>query len=192
MLLGILASSRLAAAGDYESIATVTVGSGGASTVTFNSIPSNYAHLQFRISARSTISGTSSDNIAFRINGDSGANYSTHNLYGTGAGAFSAAFAGLNYAYFPSCISSAGNLSNVFAGVVADFLDYSNTSKNTTIRALAGYDENANSGPVVYDNRIQLSSAFWNNTAAVNSIVFQTSGSFAQHSHFALYGIKAA
>ena len=190
-LVGIIASSGVGVAGgDYESISTVTVGSGGAATVTFSSIPSTYQHLQFRIYARSTIAGTSSDNIAFRINGDTGSNYSTHNLYGTGAGAYAAAFAGLSYAYLPSTIASSGNLANTFAGVVVDVLDYANTNKNTTIRALGGYDENANSGGSVYDNRIQLSSAFWNNTAAVNSFVFQTSGNFAQYTTFALYGIK--
>lgn len=190
-LIGIIASSGgVTVASDYESISTVTVGSGGASTVTFSSIPSTYQHLQFRIYARSTIAGTSSDNIAFRINGDTGSNYSTHNLYGTGAGVYAAAFAGLSYAYLPSTIASSGNLANTFAGVVVDVLDYANTNKNTTIRALGGYDENSNSGGSVYDNRIQLSSAFWNNTAAVNSFVFQTSANFAQYTTFALYGIK--
>jgi len=178
------------AVGDYESISTVTVGSGGASSITFSSIPSTYQHLQFRIIARSTLAGTSSDNIAFRINGDTGSNYSTHNLYGTAAGAYSAAFAGLSYAYFPSVISSAGNLASTFAGLVVDVLDYSNTNKNTTLRALGGFDENANSGPTFYENRIQLSSAFWNNTAAMSSIVMQTSANFAQYTHVSLYGIK--
>jgi hypothetical protein len=38
-ILGIIASSRLAAVGDFESIATVSVGSGGAADVEFTSIP---------------------------------------------------------------------------------------------------------------------------------------------------------
>jgi hypothetical protein len=38
-ILGIIASSKLSAVGDYESIATVTVGSGGSATVEFTSIP---------------------------------------------------------------------------------------------------------------------------------------------------------
>ena len=32
----------------YESIATVTVGAGGTSTITFSSIPTGYTHLQIR------------------------------------------------------------------------------------------------------------------------------------------------
>jgi hypothetical protein len=43
-ILGVIASSRLAAAvGDFESIATVTVGGGGAASVTFSSIPATYS-----------------------------------------------------------------------------------------------------------------------------------------------------
>jgi hypothetical protein len=47
-ILGIIASSRLAAVGDYESIATVSVGGGGAADVEFTSIPGTYTHLQIR------------------------------------------------------------------------------------------------------------------------------------------------
>jgi hypothetical protein len=47
-ILGIIASSRLAAVGDFESIATVSVGSGGAADVEFTSIPATYTHLQIR------------------------------------------------------------------------------------------------------------------------------------------------
>jgi hypothetical protein len=189
---GIIASSRPVVSGAFQSMSTVTVGSGGAATVTFSSIPSNFQHLQFRIHARSTIAGTSSDNIAFRINGDTGSNYSTHSLYGTGDGsAYAAAFAGLSYAYFPSTIASSGNLSNVFAGVIADFHNYGNTNMNKTIRVFSGYDENANSGGI-YENRVQLSSAFWNSTTAMTSVVFQTSANFAEGTVFSLYGITGA
>jgi len=34
--------------GDFESIATVSVGSGGAADVTFSSIPATFTHLQIR------------------------------------------------------------------------------------------------------------------------------------------------
>jgi N-methylhydantoinase A/oxoprolinase/acetone carboxylase beta subunit len=45
-ILGIIASSKLSAVGDFESIATVTV---GGTSITFSSIPSTYTHLQIRI-----------------------------------------------------------------------------------------------------------------------------------------------
>ena len=54
--------------GDYESIATVTVGAGGSSSVTFSSIPSTYTHLQIRFTAQCSNSATAADNLAFRFN----------------------------------------------------------------------------------------------------------------------------
>ena len=46
-----------AADGNYESIATVTVGSGGTSTISFTSIPQTYTHLQLRYIARNAYTG---------------------------------------------------------------------------------------------------------------------------------------
>jgi hypothetical protein len=58
-ILGIIASSKLTAAvGDFESIATVTVGGGGAATVEFTSIPATYTHLQLRYIAQKTSNGS--------------------------------------------------------------------------------------------------------------------------------------
>jgi hypothetical protein len=54
LILGILDSGVAASTNSYESIATVTVGSGGASEVEFTSIPSTYTHLQIRALARNT------------------------------------------------------------------------------------------------------------------------------------------
>ena len=51
-ILGILASSYPAVSTSYESIATVTVGSGGAANVEFTSIPGTYTHLQIRMLGR--------------------------------------------------------------------------------------------------------------------------------------------
>ena len=41
----------------YDSIATVVVGSGGASSITFSSVPSTYKHLQIRFIARNDVGG---------------------------------------------------------------------------------------------------------------------------------------
>jgi hypothetical protein len=175
----------------FELIESQTVGSGGAASITFSNIPSTYKHLQIRCVVRSTIAGTAQDNIAFRCNSDSASNYASHNLWGTGSGSgFSSNFSGLTYGYIPSITPSAGNLSNVFAGVVIDILDYSSSSKNKTWRAFGGSDENANSGASAYLTRIQLSSAVWLSTSTLNRIDLTNSGSFAQHSTFSLYGVK--
>ncbi|NCU72421.1 MAG: hypothetical protein EBY66_05360 [Candidatus Fonsibacter lacus] len=60
-ILGIWASqnySRYSITGSYESIATVTVGSGGSSYIEFTSIPATYSHLQIRIISASVFGTT--------------------------------------------------------------------------------------------------------------------------------------
>jgi hypothetical protein len=173
---------------DYESISTVTLGS-AQSSITFSSIPSTYTHLQIRAIARSSIAGTNADNIALRINGDTGNNYTTHALRGSNSLATASAFTSLGYGYLPSTSPSSGNLASTFCGVVLDLLDYTNTNKTKVLRTLSGFDENQASGNAGAPN-IQFSSVLWNSTSAVTSIEFTNSGNFVQYSSFALYGIK--
>jgi len=79
--------------------------------------------------------------------------------------------------------STAG--SNVFAVTVLDLLDYANTSKNKTVRNLAGYDKNG-------AGQIALNSGSWMSTSAVTQIDIspRVGTLFSQYSSFALYGIK--
>jgi len=167
----------------YESIATVTVGSGGSSTITFSSIPSTYKHLQIRAISRDSRALTL-NSLAMRINGDSGANYSYHTILADGS-SITADGGGnsSNTDYMISTGSSA--LANTFAVSVWDILDYSSSTKNKTIRMLGGTDLNGS-------GRLNFTSAGWFNTNAITSLTFFGSGSasFVQYTHFALYGIK--
>ena len=170
-----------AAVGDFESIATVSVGSGGAADVEFTSIPATYTHLQLRITARST----GSLDVIYRLNSDTTAsNYRTHLLYGNGSGATSATIA--NQAYITD-IASTSTIADTFGVAVVDFLDYANTNKYKVSRSLGGFDMNGATGYIL------LMSSLWQNTNAITSIKMNPiTGSFAQYSHFALYGIKGA
>jgi hypothetical protein len=180
LILGIMASQNYPRiTNSYESIATVTVGSGGTSTITFSSIPSTYKHLQLRILARDA--GANGE-FKIELNSDTTTtNYRRHNVYGDGSGAY--ASTGNNNTCAP--VAYSGQTANSFEAVVMDILDYADTNKNTTIRTLFGKDLNG-SGDV------GLQSNLWVNTAAVNNIVFKVVGgtNFVQHSQFALYGIK--
>ena len=82
--LGFFANAP-AAAGDYESISTVTVGAGGTSSISFSSIPSTYKHLQIRFIGTCTVSGEYSQAVYMRVNSDTGSNYSRHSLGGNGS-----------------------------------------------------------------------------------------------------------
>jgi hypothetical protein len=152
----------------------VTVGSGGASTVDFSSIPSTYTHLQLRC----LIKATGAVNPLVRFNGSSASNYYWHGLYGTG----SAAGANTGGGYGGEMILAYQDAQ--WGCAILDLLDYKNTSKNKTIRVLGGCDTNGG-------GQIALNSGFWNSTSAVNQItLFGTT--FQQYSSFALYGIKGA
>lgn len=173
-ILGIIASSLLAAAGDFESIATVTVGSGGASDVTFSSIPGTYTHLQIRGL------GLFNGDTFLQFNGDTNSNYSRHSVYGNGSSA--AAFAESNAARIGANYATSTQPSPF----VADILDYGNTNKYKTVKSLGGVDSNG-SGIIL------LQSGSWRSTSAVTSIkLIASGGTFAQYSHFALYGIRSA
>lgn len=171
----------------FESIATVTVGSGGAADITFTSIPSTYAHLQIRYNAKSASDNIYQGNIiSCHLNSDTNANYKAHRLVGDGSSASSSTWGDSARALVGIVPDSSSTFTNMFGGGVIDFLDYTNTNKNTTIRTLSGTDNNGSGA-------IELTSALWLNTSAVNTIKLYLDGeNFAQHSHFALYGIKGA
>ena len=185
-ILGIIASSTLVAAGDFESIATVSVGSGGAANVEFTSIPATYTHLQVRCIARSDRAASNFDGVAFQFNSDTAANYSAHNLSGDGssASAEAAANASNMNAVLISGVSAGAN---GFGAGITDILDYANTNKYKTIRTLGGMDNNGS-------GLVRFSSGSWRNTNAITSIkmISTNSANFVQYSTFALYGIKSA
>lgn len=184
-ILGIIASSKLSAAGDFESISTVSVGSGGAANVEFTSIPATFTHLQIRGIAKSDNAG-SLDNVQMQFNSDTAANYKSHFLYGTGS-VVGAGVAGSDSLMLTARVTG-GNASyaNIFGVFVIDILDYANTNKYKVHRSLSGHDENG-LGEVFFE------SGLWRNTNAITSIKLYAEGfNWKQYSHFALYGIKGA
>lgn len=170
----------------FESIATVTVGSGGSSSITFSSIPSTYTHLQIRCLARTNKTGDVTDYLKLRYNSDSGSNYAVHLLYGNGASVTALGFSSQSENWMQRAAGGAAT-TGVFGGIVVDVLDYANTSKYKTIRNLGGIDNNGS-------GLIYLASGLWQNTAAINTITILPGDgtSIDQYSSFALYGIKGA
>ena len=161
----------------YESIATTTVGAGGASNIEFTSIPATYTHLQIRAF---TI-GTLQSYYYIRSNSDTGSNYAFHQL--TGDGASVSVEAGTSTAVMFAGQGSASSTAGAVS--VVDVLDYSNANKYKTFRTLTGYDRNGIGG-------VWLRSGLWMNTNAINTLTLVTNNTFAEYSSFALYGIKGA
>jgi hypothetical protein len=178
------ASSSVSMYNGMTALATVNVGSGGLSTIQFNSIPSGYNHLQIRAISRGT-NAAANDASIMQFNGDTGSNYYTyHQIFGDGSSA--AANSGGTGSSIAYIFGSAGSaLANSFAGSILDILDYSNTNKNKTVRNLEGFDVNGSGGYIVFR------SGLWINTAAISSITLTPqASSFAQYSSFTLYGVK--
>jgi hypothetical protein len=171
----------------YESIQTVSVGSGGTTAVDFTSIPSTFKHLQIRSIAR-TINVSKSDDIVMTFNSDTGANYVQHLLVGNGSTAASYSATGQNFIKGVTYAAAATASSNIFGAGVVDVLDYTNTNKNTTVRTLAAMDLNEANTLA----QVQYWSGLWINTAAITSINIKIGGggTIAQYSSFALYGIR--
>ena len=172
--------------GQFYSIQTHIVGSGGASSITFSDIPSTYTHLQIRHIARNGTPTGDAIAVLARFNDDSTyTNYfGRHLLYGDGTDAAAVAQNTSNWtgAYI------GGASQNVEANAhyvnVTDILDYKNSNKNKVVRTLGGGDFNG-SGTVF------LSSSLWLNTSAITKITLVPyTNTFAQYSHFALYGIR--
>jgi hypothetical protein len=172
-----------AVAGDYQSIATTTVGVGGASSISFTSIPATYTHLQIRLLARSTTVASNS-NAYIQFNSDTATNYSYHELTGQGSSASAASgttVSGPRICNYPALSSGA----SMFGAAVIDILDYANTSKNKTYRSLNGNDQNGSGYAILF-------SGAWYNTNAITSITIgdNSGGNFVQYTQAALYGIK--
>lgn len=178
--LGILASASGGA--DYELISTTLVTSAVAS-VTFsslNTVAAGYKHLQLRITERSSASVNSQ--LYLRFNSDSGNNYSEHQLNANGSSVTSYGGNAVSFAPMGTGPES-GATANAFSARVIDILDFSNTSKNKTVRELYGFAAST--------NKVGLYSAGWYSTAAITSLlVGMNAGNIVANSRISLYGLK--
>jgi hypothetical protein len=158
-------------------IAMANVGSAGASFIEFASIPDTYKHLQIRCSIR----GSANNYQLIRLNSDTASNYAYHYIYTTGSTAYSAGSTSTSSMGFTDSTSTA----DILNSLVIDILDYTSTTKNKTLRGLGGFDTNSN-------GFISMNSGLWFKTPEkVTTIRFTPdTGTYAQYSQFALYGIK--
>jgi hypothetical protein len=167
-------------ANTFELIASSTVGSGGAATISFSSIPSTFTDLCVKFSARDN-SSYIANNIALSFNGST-SSFSVRNLYGNGSSALS------------------GTSSNQ-AGLAAAANATSNTFSNSEfyIPNYAGSTNKSYSADTVSENNATeaydwFNAGLWSNTAAITSITITagSSATFQNYSNFYLYGVKNA
>ena len=181
IIAGTLSVGVTPSTSSYESIATVTVGSGGTSSyVEFTSIPSTYTDLQVRaLYGTTSVDSTS----IMRINADTSSVYAYHYIIGTGSTIFTGASINRDLGHLTD--RNGGGLTSSPSVAIIDYLDYANTNKFKTVRILQGYDANGS-------GNINFESNLWRSTSAITSIQIYapSGGSIVQNSKFALYGIK--
>jgi len=176
----VLAGNAAFIPGMYESIATVTVGAGGLTNITFTSIPQTYSHLQLRGTINQAYSSNDNGYAAVELNNVGVSR--RHFLWGTGSAANG--YSDTSSSMLDTILTSTAT--TTFAPFILDILDYTSTSKVKTLRALTGWDNNGS-------GNVYLTSGLWNSTSAVNSIsLLGSNGNYRQFSQVALYGIKGA
>lgn len=164
----------------FIKIASVTVGSGGAGTITFTSIPSTYTDLQVMLSLRST--GSTFENVTINFNGVTSNQYSDRTLQGNGSAASSSQNNSIS-AMYP--LQANGNTTaNTFSNAYVYVPNYAG-SNNKSVSVDSVTEDNSSTAFA------RLVSGLWSNSSAITSITFTITGnSIAQYSTATLYGIK--
>jgi hypothetical protein len=166
-------------ANTFIKIASVTVGSGGAATIDFTSIPSTYTDLQLVFTARNT--GSSNVFTQMTFNGNS-SSYSYRGLFGNGSSA-SSFTASAAYIYVGDMVLSTYT-ANTFSSESVYVPNYAGSNNKSV--SIDSVNENNATAAADY-----LTAALWSNSAAIDRITLTPGGgSYAQYSTAVLYGIK--
>ena len=159
----------------------IEVGSGGASSIEFTSIPDTYTDLQLVISPRNSAGGNLA-NCFVKFNGSS-TGYDYRSLYSDGSSV--ASFSGTGQTSIDAQYSTAATTTaNTFSSMQLYIPNYAGSSYKSV-----SYDgSHENNGTQAFNI---LMAWLWNNTSAISSIEITLSNSFVQYSSATLYGILA-
>ena len=166
----------------FIKIASVTVGSGGASSIDFTSIPSTYTDLCVKLSMRVN-AGSGGYQTYVRFNSDSGSNYSWRNLLGTGSSTVSQNSSPDTGMRITMSVSS-GDTASTFSNSELYIPNYAGSTYKSV--SADGVSEN-NATAATAD----LAAGLWSSTSAITAVnVFASGANFVQYSTATLYGIK--
>ena len=158
----------------------VTVGSGGAASIDFSSIPTTYTDLVVKISGRTNLAAVS-DFYRMKLN-NSSTSFSGRYLYAAGSGS-PASGTETNYA---GPVPGATSTTSTFGNVEIYIPNYAgSTNKSFSVDAVA--ENNATLAEMA------LYAGLWSNTSAINQItITPNASSFLQYSTAYLYGVSNA
>ena len=170
----------------FTLISSTTVGSGGASSIDFTSIPSTYTDLVLKGSTRISTSNNY-DGVFIKVNNSTAFQYADRALYGNGSSAASIndvvgdQNAGMYWLYSNGNNSTANTFNNFeiyvpnYAGSNQKSFSYEAVTENNATAAWSS-----------------IVAGLWNQTSAINRLTLTPIGSatFLQYSTAYLYGIK--
>jgi len=163
----------------FELIATA-FGTGSNSTINFESISQDYKHLQIHFTGAS--SAATDRDLWLRFNGVSTTVYGWQRVAANGADTVGGGNQITNQIVLGSALLRGDVADQVSAGVI-NILNYSDSTKNTTVKALFGSAGSTRT--------IGLYGGLYGETTVVSSINLQPDANFfSSRSRFSLYGIK--
>lgn len=166
----------------YIEIASVTVGSGGASSIDFTSLPATYTDLKVSLSIR-TNRAYAFDAVYFYFNNDTtSGNYTAKELLGNGSGASSVSY---GYADEEMYVTGDSATANIFSNSEIYIPNYAgSTAKSVSIDTVS--ENNATTAAA------SIAALLWSGTSAINQITFKpvTGTLIKEFSTAYIYGIK--
>lgn len=178
-------------------IGSVTVGSGGSSSIDFTNIPQTYTDLKIVLSTRDSRSSNGPGYLKLSINGST-SNFSYKSLFGYSTGPGDPNPSGTPAAGSDSGSGASGNYASYAGGTNAQTANtFGNneiyipnyTSSNYKSISVDGVNETNGTYPF----QVHLVSSLWSNTAAITSLsITPGSSPFVQYTTAYLYGITNA
>ena len=167
----------------YELIQTTEVGSGGASSISFQNIPQDGIDLILKVSARENASGVA--HVGFRINNNSTTTHKYITLYGNSGNAFRIANTSENLLRVTYGANASNSTSDTFSNLEARIPSY--TGSQTKIGLFSNTSPTISGTPIT-----SIVGATSPETGAVTRVdVIGVSANFLEHTSVSLYKTTA-
>jgi hypothetical protein len=169
-------------ANTFVALATVTVGSGGANTIVFSSIPQTYTDLEIKLSARSSRNAGAHSNVYIKFNtSTSGYSFRWLEVNDTNVRSTN------NSTQMMNTINQDTDTASTFGNMSIYIPNYAGSNNKSL--SVDGVSENNSSSTY----QLGIIAGLWSNTAAITDITLNVeagSFDFKQYSTATLYGIK--
>jgi hypothetical protein len=165
----------------FTKIESITVGSGGITTIEFSSIPSTYTDLCVKASLR-TSRATITDNLTVRFN-LSTTGYSVVRLRGDGVSASSTTASAQTGISLVASINGSTGTANTFSNQEIYIPNYASANNKSVSIDSVGENNSTTAYQFLLDG-------LWEDSTAINNIRLSSVNDFVQYSTATLYGIK--